>query len=180
MPPWGLAPIMDIPIVAFTECGLSFHSRNWKAKETLIKCCLSTATIDKVIWHELFQSAEDTGDDDGIRAVHEEDATGDVSGRDGAGGAMGQVVLVGRAALSEAGQWKTAERVGTDAADLFSAAVVQPVGPGGGRSVVRFRPRCGSLRGLTWDRGRCRTRPRCASSVICWKRTIWEKRFWGR
>src|SRR5271163_386664 len=109
-----------------------------EAKETLIRCCLSTASIDKVIWHELFQSAEDTGDDDGIRAVHKEDAAGDVSGRDGAGGAMGQVVRVDRAALSEAGQRKTAERVGTDAADLFSAAVVQPVGPGGGRGFVRL------------------------------------------
>jgi len=38
------------------------------------------------------QQTEDTGDDDGIRAVHEEDAAGDVFGRDGAGGAVGEVV----------------------------------------------------------------------------------------
>ena len=43
-----------------------------------------------------------------------------------------------RAALSQAGQWATAERTGKDAADLFSAAVVQSGGPGGGRGFVRF------------------------------------------
>ncbi len=34
--------------------------------------------------------------------------------------------------------------------------------------------------GIDWERSRCRTRPRCASSGICWRSTIWEKRFWGR
>ena len=43
-----------------------------------------------------------------------------------------------RAALSQAGQWATAERSGADAADLFSAAVVQSGGPGGGRGSVRL------------------------------------------
>ena len=33
---------------------------------------------------------------------------------------------------------------------------------------------------LTWDRSQCRTRRRCASSGICWRSTIWGKRFWGR
>src|SRR5208282_2825961 len=65
------------------QSGTSFLlSPPYAPRETLIRCCLSTASIDKVIWHELFQSAEDTGDDDGIRAVHKEDAAGDVSGRD--------------------------------------------------------------------------------------------------
>src|SRR6266481_3660430 len=42
--------------------------------------------------HELIPQAEDTGDDDGIRAVYKEDAAGDVFGRDGTGGAVGEVV----------------------------------------------------------------------------------------
>ena len=40
------------------------------------------------------------------------------------------------------------------------------------------RRRCGSSWELTWERNRCRMRPRCASSGTCWKSTIWEKRFW--
>jgi len=42
------------------------------------------------------------------------------------------------------------------------------------------RRRCGSLRGLTWERSPYRTKRRCASSVICWKNTIWENRFWAQ
>ena len=53
--------------------------------------------------YELSQQTEDTGDDDRIRAVHEEDAAGDVFGRDGAGGALGEIVGTDRAALSQAG-----------------------------------------------------------------------------
>ncbi len=34
------------------------------------------------------------------------------------------------------GNGPAAERTGTDAADLFSAAVVQPVGPSGGRGAL--------------------------------------------
>src|SRR6185437_9240504 len=89
--------------------------------------------------HDHSWEAEDTGDDDGIRALHKEDATGEVLGRDGAGGAVGEVVRPDRAALSHGGQRATAERTGADAADLFPAAVVQPVGPGGGRGALRFR-----------------------------------------
>ncbi|GAC1437664.1 MAG: hypothetical protein NVS1B11_21200 [Terriglobales bacterium] len=45
-------------------------------RETLNKFCHSTASIDKVAPDEIFEQTEDTGDDDGIRAVHEEDAAG--------------------------------------------------------------------------------------------------------
>lgn len=58
-------------------------------KETLIKCSLSTASKDKVCQHELVPQAEDPGDDDRIRAVHEEDAAGDLSGSDTHGGGDG-------------------------------------------------------------------------------------------
>src|SRR6478736_8768891 len=98
------------------------------SRETLIKCRLSTASIDKSCQHELSRQTEDTGDDDGIRALHKEDAAGDISGRDGACGAVGEVVRRGRASLSQARQRAASEEVGTDAADLFSAAVVQPGG----------------------------------------------------
>jgi len=53
------------------DCGCKQCSR-----ETLINCSLSTANQDSVVpafQHERSQ-AEDTGDDDGIRTVHEEDA----------------------------------------------------------------------------------------------------------
>ena len=50
----------------------------------------------------------------------------------------GKIVCADRAALSPAGQGATAERTGEDAADLFSAAVVQSGGPGGGRGFVRL------------------------------------------
>jgi len=87
---------------------------------------------------EISKQAKDTGDDDGVRAIYEEDAAGDILGRDGASGAVGKVVRLDRAALSETRQRKTAERTGKDAADLFSAAAVQSGGPGGGRGLVRL------------------------------------------
>lgn len=62
------------------------------SRETLNKCSFSTTSIDKVAPDEISKSTEDTGDDDGIRAVYEEDAAGNVLGRDGAGGAVGKVV----------------------------------------------------------------------------------------
>ena len=61
-------------------------------RETLNKCSFSTTNIDKVAPDEISKSTEDTGDDDGIRAVYEEDAAGNLFGRDGAGGAVGKVV----------------------------------------------------------------------------------------
>src|SRR5215472_17314 len=69
-----------------------------------------------------------------------------VFGRDGAGGAVGEVVRLDRAPLSQSGQRASAQRTGEDAADLFSAAVVQLGGPGSGRGVVRLgdvAPVCG-------------------------------------
>jgi hypothetical protein len=56
------------------------------ARETLNKCSFSTTSIDKVTPDEISKQAEDTGDGDGIRAVYEEDAAGDLLGRDGASG----------------------------------------------------------------------------------------------
>jgi hypothetical protein len=63
-------------------------------RETLIK---SSAFHNYSGWSESNQvsarnEAEDIGDDDWFRAVHEEDPACAVSGRDGAGGAMWSVV----------------------------------------------------------------------------------------
>jgi hypothetical protein len=62
--------------------------------------------------------------------------------------------------LSEAGQWPPAGRGGADAAHLFLAALVQPVGPGGGRGGLRFagdaafcRHRPWARAGARWDNG---------------------------
>src|SRR5207244_5844994 len=67
-----------------------------------------------------------------------EDAASDISGGDGAGGAVARVVRAGGAALSQA--WERAATGGSraHAADLLFAAVVQPVGPGGRRGAVRL------------------------------------------
>jgi hypothetical protein len=61
-------------------------------RETLNKCSFSTKSKDKLAPDEISKPTEDTGDDDGIRAVYEEDAAGNLFGRDGAGGAVGKVV----------------------------------------------------------------------------------------
>src|SRR2546426_12833534 len=63
--------------------------------------------------------------------LHKEDAASDISGGDGAGGAVARVVRAGGAALSQA--WERTATGGSraHAADLLFAAVVQPVGPGG-------------------------------------------------
>ena len=61
-------------------------------RETLNKCSFSTTNIDKVAPDEISKPTEDTGDDDGIRAVYEEDAAGDVLGRDGASHTVGKIV----------------------------------------------------------------------------------------
>ena len=91
-----------------------------------------------------------------------------------------ELVRVGGAALSQGRQWAASSGRGADAADLLFAAVVQLVGPGGGRGLVRFavdarvrghRPGSGSL---------CRTRPRSASSAICWRSTRSARRCWRR
>src|SRR5580693_218442 len=74
----------------------------------------------------------------GFEQVHEEDATSDISGGDGAGGAVARAVRAGGAALSQAGERAATGGSRADAADLFFAAVVQPIGPGGGRVTVRL------------------------------------------
>src|SRR5215813_11960982 len=68
----------------------------------------------------------------------------------GAGCAVVGAVRADRAVLSEAGQWPPAGRGRADAADLFFAALVQSVGPGGGGGAVRFGG----------DAALCRDRPR--------------------
>src|SRR5205823_10799612 len=86
----------------------------------------------------LRSETEAPGDDDWLWAVHEEDAASHISGGDGAGGAVGRVVRAGGAALSPAWEGAAAGGSRAHAADLLFAAVVQPVGPGGGRGAVRL------------------------------------------
>jgi hypothetical protein len=54
-----------------------------------------------------------------------------------------------------------------DAAHLFSAAMVQPVGPGGGRGAQRFAWRCRVLSASISAASRCRMRRGCAASATC-------------
>src|SRR2546427_12377211 len=61
-----------------------------------------------------------------------------ISGGDGAGGAVGRVVRAGGAALSPAWEGAAAGGRRAHAAGLLFAAVVQPVGPGGGIGAVRL------------------------------------------
>src|SRR3989454_11152100 len=70
--------------------------------------------------------------------LHKEDAASDISGGDGAGGAVARVVRAGGAALSPAWEGAAAGGSRAHAADLLFAAVVQPVGPGGRRGAVRL------------------------------------------
>src|ERR1039457_6150128 len=103
------------------------------SRETLIKLSLSTANAATVSTDE----AEDTSDDEWIRALQQEDAAGIVFGRDGAGGALEQARRADRALLPEGRQRAPASGGGADAAHLLFAAMVQPVGPGGGRGAGR-------------------------------------------
>src|ERR1700740_1516289 len=78
--------------------------------------------------------------------VQEEDATGEVSGRDGSDHAVVGVGGVDRAALPEGGQWACSGGTEHHAAYLLSPALVQPVRPGSRRGAVRFAgiaPFCG-------------------------------------
>ena len=43
-----------------------------------------------------------------------------------------------------------------------------------------IRRGCGSLWASIWGGNRCRTRPRCASSAICWRSTSWGERLLER
>src|SRR5438309_6365935 len=62
-----------------------------------------------------------------------------VSGRDGRGDPVAAADCADRAALPESWTRPPAVGVGEDAADLFPAAVVQPVGPAGRRYDLRQR-----------------------------------------
>src|SRR5215471_18690685 len=87
---------------------------------------------------------------------------------------MAGAVHADRTILSEARQWPPADRYRADAAHLFRAAMVQPVGPGGRRGALRFggdarfcrhrsRPRAGAGRDdgvpLPLSAGNARSRP---------------------
>src|SRR2546429_7480172 len=80
----------------------------------------------------------DPGNEAWFEAVQEEAAASHISGGDGAGGAVGRVVRAGGAALSPAWEGAAAGGSRAHAADLLFAAVVQPVGPGGGRGAGRL------------------------------------------
>src|SRR5260221_14283630 len=87
------------------------------------------------------QDFDDEADDAGngrVRALRQDDATGDVSGGDGAGGAVASAVSADRAGLSKGRQRSPTGRSGADAAHLLSPALVQPVGPGGRGGAVRL------------------------------------------
>src|SRR6202142_877665 len=79
--------------------------------------------------------AEDTGDDERVRAVQQENAASGISGGDGA---VGGVVRADRASVSKGGERAATGGSGADAADLFFTAVVQSIGPSGGGSSVRL------------------------------------------
>src|SRR5664279_3652527 len=75
------------------------HRTRLCPRETLIKLSLSTANAATVSADE----AEDTGDDEWIRALQQKDAAGIVFGRDGAGGALEQAMRADRALLPDGG-----------------------------------------------------------------------------
>src|SRR5450756_2395872 len=81
-----------------TQPGPALYLRHLP-RETLIKLSLSTANAATVSADE----AEDTGNDEWIRALQQKDAAGIVFGRDGAGGALGQAMRADRALLPDGG-----------------------------------------------------------------------------
>src|SRR5208337_2111546 len=76
------------------------------------------------------------GGADGLREVRAEDEAGAVSGRDGAGGAVGRVTGVGGTALSEGRERAASGRTEPHVAGVLSAAVVQPERSGRGGCAV--------------------------------------------
>jgi hypothetical protein len=60
-------------------------------------------------------------------------------------------------------------RGGTDAADLFSAAVVQPVGPPGVEEALCDFTALRQFVGIDLGESRPPTKPRYASSATCWR-----------
>jgi hypothetical protein len=88
--------------------------------------------------------------------------------------------LTNGTALSQAGEWAPAGGSGADAADLFSAAVVLPVGPGRGRGPVYDSPVMRQFVGI--DLGH---EPAPDETTVCKSRHLLEnidlgKRFWAR
>src|SRR5216683_1542855 len=73
----------------------------------------------------------------GIRGEEKTDAPGPFFGRDGVGGAVGAVGGTAAAAVPEGGAGPAADRAGSDAADLFFAAVVWAGRRGAGGCAVR-------------------------------------------
>src|SRR5256885_15394171 len=91
-----------------------------------------------------------------------------ISGGDGAGGAVGRVVRAGGAALSPAWEGAAAGGSRAHAADLLFAAVVQPVGPGGGRGAVRLGGGAAVCGGLFWLWGGAGRGPGVQGSALSW------------
>src|SRR4029453_15525136 len=74
----------------------------------------------------------------GIRAPREGETANAVSRGDGARSAVETVVRIDPTGVQQGRHGAAAGGIGTDAADLLPAAVVQSVGSGRGRSVVRL------------------------------------------
>src|SRR5256884_7696045 len=88
-------------------------------------------------------------------------------------------LCAGGAALSQAWEGAAAGGSRAHAADLLFAAVVQPVGPGGGRGAVRLGGEgggCGEWVRVGGGGGR---KHRGQSSGACWRTTNWGARFVG-
>src|SRR5713226_779318 len=73
-----------------------------------------------------------------LREVREADPAGEVSGRDGCRPAVGGVGVVDRAVLPEGGQRTASRGPERHGAHLLFAALVQPIGSGGRRGVIRL------------------------------------------
>src|SRR5271169_1144363 len=76
-----------------------------------------------------------------------------VPGRDGCGDSMAAAAPVDRAALPQSRTRSPAAGTGEDATDLLPAAVVQPVGPAGGRRDLRQRVDAALCTGRAGRRG---------------------------
>src|SRR5262252_5722928 len=69
----------------------------------------------------------------GVEREEQGDSARAVPGRDGWSDSVAASAAIDRAALSQGRQWPPATGIGEDAAHLFPAAVVQPLGPAGRR-----------------------------------------------
>ena len=111
---------------------------------------------------ELFRS--------GVRHQEAPDASRDVFGRDGRGGAVAGVAGGGGTALSAERRARSSTgRFGLDAADLLSPAMVRLVGPPDGGRALRHREPASFRRFFQRHGG---TRPRSSTFATCWSNTI--------